>query len=1076
MKRKLLRLLRIATFALTFAGTASAQTTGKIIGVVTDASTGKPLTGALVVATSPSLQGEQTAVTDPAGNYRFDLLPPGQYKVAVQLEGYKPFDRTDVVLNVDKTLKVSLSMVPEAVQLEEQVIRTGQVAPVINVGTAETGAVVSKEFIATVPVGRDFSATAIVAPGAQGDVYGTSFNGATSPENNYILDGLNTTDPAYGRQGSQLLTNFLDQVDVKTSAFMPEYGRATGGVINVITKAGSNEFHGSVFTNYTPGQLSPTANSISANATAIASRQALSRGYQADLGFEVGGPIMKDKLWFYAGFAPRLNHVVTERYLQALSYDPATGTYAVDPSTGLTKGTAIPGTSKFYAANKDQYQVTGKLTYLLDENNTFVGSVYTAPETWKDTLNSNPQRPDQIFVNGTDSSNLTNYTFNSTDLIGRYNGKFVDRKLLLEATAGWHHQLTRYDPQTIDGIDQASTSAVRWDLTHSLTDFYDNLPAECQPTASFIPCPVTRFYTGGFSYYDRFDLDRYSGRVSASGLLKGAGQHTVKGGIDLERSFYDHLKSRGGGITLRERNTAAYGPIFQDYRSYGIVTDTNVDPPRISPHITSVTDSFAYYLQDSWTPSLPALPWLERLTLNAGLRWETQDMFKQGESKANLVINDNIAPRFQAIYDFTGQGRSKITAHWGRYYEAIPLDMGDRSFGGETQVQVTRSHCVDASPTVGGTPATCSAIPNATFDAATGRLVTYAPYGSLVTPVAPDIKGQYSDQFGGGVEYEVLTDLSVGFSYLGSRLGRVIEDMSVNDGTDFFIANPGESKPFVILQSNGTYATVDPKVATSIDPQTLREYQIAFPKPERLYDAFTFEVRKTFSSHWLASASYTYSILRGNYAGLYRNENGQLDPNITSEYDLAALLTNRWGPLPNDTPHQFKVFGSYGWDLIPRLQANVGASVRALSGQPINYLGSHPLYGPSEAFILPRGYAGRTSPVTAVDLQGQLQYTIRAPYAVTFQVAIFNVLNSQTATRVDENYTFDDVLPIQNGACHNKNGAEGTDPIGGAIADCPDLAYLRTTDGRPVTVNRNFGRATQYQLPLSVRFGLALAF
>ncbi len=1058
MMKRLLRLLRNASLALLLAGTASAQTNGKIIGVVTDFSTGKPLAGALVVATSPNLQGEQTALTDAQGSFRFDVLPPGPYKLSAQLDTYKPYERTDIVVRIDKTLRANLSLTPEAVQLEEQVVKTGM-APVINVGSAETGAVLSKEFIASVPVGRDFSASAVVAPGVQTDTYGISFNGSSSPENAYILDGMNVSDPAYGVQGSRLLNNFVEQIDVKTSAFMPEYGRATGGVISLVTKGGSNEYHGSVFGNYTPGALRPEAKAISANATAIAARAALDRSYSTDMGFEVGGPIMKDKLWFFAGFAPVLNHSVTEKYLQYLSYDPQTGQAKVD-STGLTQGTKIGGTSRYYGTDDNQYQITGKLTYLLDPDNTFTASIVTAPQSQDNVLAS---------VNGTDSANLSNHTLNQTDAIGRWSGKFLERRLIVEAAAGWHHQTSNYDPRTIDGINQATTSGIRWDLTHSLTDFMAGAPTLCDPTATFIPCPVTRYRTGGFAFFDKIGLDRFSGRLAASGLFDAAGQHIVKGGLDVERDYYDHTKDYGGHAFIRERQSSSLGPYFQDYRSYGLVTDTNVDPARVALSVTSVTDSRAYYVQDSWQV-------IPNLTLNGGLRWETQSMFKQGASSAALVINDNLAPRVQAVYDFTGQGRSKVSAHWGRYYENIPLDMGDRSFGGETQVQDARSHCVNPTPTVGGTPASCPVIPNATFDAGTGRLVTYAPYSNLVVPVAPDLKGQFTDQFGGDVEYEVITDLSVGFEYRGTRLGRVIEDMSVNDGTDFFIANPGESKPFQIVQSNGTTSTVDPKLATSIDPQTLRQYQIAFPKPERAYDGFTVKVNKNFSKHWLGGASYTYSITRGNYPGLFRPENGQLDPNITSEYDLAALMQNRWGPLPSDTPHQLKVYGSYAYDLTPRLQAVIGSQIRALSGQPINYLGSHPLYGPTEAFILPRGYGGRTPAVTALDLRGQIQYVVRAPYALTFSVDVFNALNSQTATSVDQNYTYDDVLPIVNGVCHNKTGAQGSNPIAGAVGDCPDLAYLRTSDGRPVTVNKNFGRATSYQAPLSVRFGLTLAF
>jgi outer membrane receptor protein involved in Fe transport len=285
MMKKLLRLLRIAPLALVFAGVASAQTTGTIIGVVTDASTGKPVAGAVVIATSPNMQGEQTAVTDGNGNYRLVQLPPGEYKLAVQLEGFKPSDRSDIRLSIDKTLRANLAVVPESVVIEEQVVRTGA-APVINVGSAESGAVISSEFVASIPVGRTFNAIAVVAPTAQNDFFGVGFSGSQSPENAYILDGLSVSDPQLGSVSTNMLSNFLQEIDVKTGNFSAEYGRATGGVVNVVTKSGSNELHGSVFSNFDPNFIvKPDSKSFGRAGEAIASKSTPSEGdYRLDFG------------------------------------------------------------------------------------------------------------------------------------------------------------------------------------------------------------------------------------------------------------------------------------------------------------------------------------------------------------------------------------------------------------------------------------------------------------------------------------------------------------------------------------------------------------------------------------------------------------------------------------------------------------------------------------------------------------------------------------------------------------------------------------------------------------------------
>jgi len=1066
MRKKVLRLLRSLPLALLFAASvASAQTTGTIIGVVTDASTGKPVAGALVVATSPNMQGEQTAVTDATGNFRLTLLPPGAFKLAVQLEGYKPGERTDINLRVDKTLRANLTLVPEAVQMEEQVVRTG-VAPVINVGSAETGTVVTKEFIGSVPVGRDFSTAALVAPGTQTDARGVTFFGASSPENGFILDGLNVADPAYGTQGSTMLNNFAEEIDVKTGSYMAEYGRSTSGVVNMVTKSGSNEFHGSLWGNYTPGFLRPSANPVLQNAVSVATVDSISKGYNLDLGGEVGGPIMKDKLWFYAGIAPVLSHSVTDRYVQALQEDPnSPGHAVVDPQTGLTKGVKIAGTDKYYDGNTNTYQFFGKLTYLIDENNSVVGSLFLSPGSNQGYATASP---------GTDSSRIFYGSSSNLDGNIRYAGKFLNKHLIVEAQGGVHHNSTSPDLKTIGGIDQGTTAGVRFVPTHSLSDFES--VQGCDPTATFVPCPVQNYTTGGFGYLQDITVNRISGKLSVSGLFEALGHHTAKGGLDAEEIYYDDLRRYSGGNFLRELNNATYGTVYQWYRNFYSVDTTKPFVEGTNPnfvtslHNKSVSDSYAFYLQDSWSI-------LDLVTLNAGLRWEIQNMRASQSAPNAFNIKDNLAPRLQAIYDFTGQGRSKISANWGRYYEMIPLDMSDRSFNGETAVRAIADHCVSASPTVGGTPATCAAIPGSTFDPTTGGLKTYGNYGSSTVPVAPDLKGQYSDQFGAAVEYEVLPDMSVVFSYTGTRVGRVIEDMSTDDGNTFFIANPSESKPFIVTNPDGTTTAVNPRVATTVDPTTLRKYQVNEPVPERKYDGFTLEFRKNFSKHWLAQASYTYSSFRGNYPGLIAYDyQGQLDPNITAEYDILSLLPNRYGPLNNDRPHQFKLFGAYTYDVSPRFHVTGGGTFRAQSGTPISITGAHDLYGNGMAFILPRGYGGRSPFLTQVDLRGVLEYTIQVPYTIRFSIDILNVLNQQQTLTVDGNYTFDFVRPIVNGTCASKNGAEAKDPVAAVQADCPDLKYLRTIDGRSVSVNPNYGRATSYSAPLSMRFGLAFTF
>src|SRR5262249_27940549 len=188
-----------------------------------------------------------------------------------------------------------------------------------------------------------------------------------------------------------------------------------------------------------------------------------------------------------------------------------------------------------------------------------------------------------------------------------------------------------------------------------------------------------------------------------------------------------------------------------------------------------------------------------------------------------------------------------------------------------------------------------------------------------------------------GGEYEVIRDGRLGLSYQKRWLNYALEDISRDEAASFFLGNPG--------------------------------YGIAsdFPKAERNYDAVTLAFHKIFSDNWLMSASYTIAYLRGNYAGLFRAEDLQLDPNMSSDFDLRRLLPNRNGPLPGDRRHEFKAFGAKDWDIPGSGHITTGLGLRAHSGEPTNFLGAQPLYGQNQVYILERGSGERLPWVFGTD-------------------------------------------------------------------------------------------------------------
>ncbi|MEO8840790.1 MAG: hypothetical protein ABI591_30720, partial [Kofleriaceae bacterium] len=339
--------------------------------------------------------------------------------------------------------------------------------------------------------------------------------------------------------------------------------------------------------------------------------------------------------------------------------------------------------------------------------------------------------------------------------------------------------------------------------------------------------------------------------------------------------------------------------------------------------------------------------------------------------------------------------------------------------------------------------------------------------------VTPGLTGQYSDEIILGTEYEVLPDVKVGLTYTHKTLPNVVEDVFLAGSPDYGITNPGanfDSEADTLLAHAKTeQMSSDPKVKAQGDLDFLRANAMYrtkfFDKPNRNYDSLAFTVTQRPTKNSLILASYTYSKEQGNFPGLFSTETGQLDPNITSEYDLPGLMSNRYGPLGLDRPHNLKIDGFYRFDLKQAGLVTLGASVRAQSGIPHNVLGADLTYGPGESYLLPRGAAQRSPTTGQADVH--VSYGRRLNKSTVLEVFgdIFNLTDAQQEASTDETYTPDSANPI----------------VGG---DMNDLKHIKTIDdtskvetAHTPTLNPNFGHTTAYfQNPRTFRFGLRLTF
>jgi outer membrane receptor protein involved in Fe transport len=966
----------------------------------------------------------------------------------------------------NSTIRVNAELLPESVKAEEIVV-VGK-APTIDVGSSSAGVTVTQDFTNRISLNggsanRSFEDLATVAPGAHGDGYGVSINGTTSPENSYVIDGLSVNDPAFGINGSPLSQEFIKEVNVVEGGYMPEYGRSTGGILDVVTQSGSNEFHGSAFFYITPGVLEGPRTAVKRDGQSITTKNELAS--LRDFGATIGGPIMKDKLWFFLGFDASFSNFKINRQLNHLTIDPKTGepTKDTDGAFSFDHADPIDGTQKTFTTRTRGFQYFGKLTYLINPDNNLTLSVSGTPSD----SGGDGYYGGLSGTLGPYGATSEKSVVSSNDISLKYQSAFDNKNWLIDATLGWHHQ--RFAALPSDGSEIGSTDGLAGKAQviyrrksaakdyHSLTDF-ENLPAgstACTPVTvddgmgnmkTVTPCPVSSYALGGPGFVEDQGLNRYQGRLQVTRLIQALGHHVIKAGVDVSVMAFSHVKAYTGSDLYRE---SVGGGRFDDFRAFGVMTAPDVGAllPKVDQKSSST--EIGGYLQDSWQIA-------DKITLNAGLRYDAQVLFN-ADGEKGMALPNQISPRVGVVYDFTQQGRSKIYANFARFYESVPLDVADRSLSGEPQIasrhqtalcdpsgrDATRNHCTDDT---------------GRFDQA-NALGFYSPAnpnhlwtvtGGDKIPIDPDLHPQSSDEISVGGEYQIIEDATLGVRYTKRYMNYVVEDMSRDEANTYFIGNPG--------------------------------YGIAkdFPKARRDYDAVTFYFTKAFAHQWLAQASYTLSYLRGNWAGLFRPETGQLDPNINSDFDLRSLLPNRDGPLPGDRTHQIQIYGAKDFLLPNDMDITLGATYRTHSGEPTSFLGSHNLYGADEVFVLPRGVGDRLPWIHNIDTK--LTFGMRLTKDSHLQVSmdIFNLFNFQGVTSRDETYTSDDVLPV----------ADGTrDDIAGCVkAGAPGACNLKLANGAPFLkgdpatqtdpgkANPNFGNPTSYQTPRQFRFGAKITF
>lgn len=1025
--------LSIALGMCVVSGVVNAQSvTGSIFG---NAGAG----GGTVVIENMDTGAKITVTPDANGRFTASTLPTGRYKVTLERNGGAVTQRENVRVIVGQGTEVGLSAAAsgEATSLDTVTV-VGSAMNTIDVSTVESKLVVTKDILDKVPVTPNLTAVALLAPGVvQGDSrYGNVpvFTGSSASENAYYINGFPVTQSLTQFGYSELPFNAIDQVQVSTGGYSVEYGRATGGVVSVITSSGSNEWKFGGQYVWRPESLQADPKNIYygpngrttlawGNAGQIYQYRNDNKADRKTLSAYVSGPIIKDRLFFFAAG-------------EFIKSDGG-GTNSVASTAGAVNNARNNGWTSYVDSTP---RWIGKVDWNITDNHRLsVTGLQDRTFSHDDLSGFDYTTFDRVGgVSSTYDRNRTTRTY-----IGNYTGYFTDNLTVSamygESKTDYRGNPGGYNPDCPTIILSAGSQVPGLNYT------------TCQHSAS-------AGYLEG-----RFDKAK-SGRFDVEYRL---GDHTLKAGYDyvenssLVGSANDGIAYPGalgysfaGGyawtyVKADDPNEPIYSPqgvgspaSGGGYGTQGYYVVRNVGLNISSPRAKQK----AQYIKDLWQVT-------DNVLLELGVRNEQFENYNSA-GEAYIKKNTQIAPRLGVTWDVSGDSSTKMYASLGRYHLAVPNNVARRGADGATNTNEAFVY-TGVDPTTGAPTGLTPLGPVYSANLEFGQprdAKSFAP---------TSLKSHYQDTFAMGVEHNFDT-VNAGLKFTYSSLGSAIDDFCdfrpvmewghANGYTDeqlgivhdeeagvrvpdhgvaaFFqncvLINPGEANTYRYdIDGDGTYENIH-----------LTKEMLKFPKLKRKYTALDFFLERPFDGKWYGRIDYTFSKSIGNLEGQLNSDIGQIDVSTTLAGDYWELAQNAYGYLPNDRRHQFKANGY--WAITPEITLS-GAFTFA-SGRPMSKRCTDesldpesPNYGSYQfmcnGVALPRGTYGRLPSTIRLDLGAR--YNPKWAEGLSFGLNVYNVADRQSVANVEERY----------------NSAASS-----------------------VTINPNWGRVVSYTTPRYVEF------
>src|SRR5258708_12604243 len=366
-------LISVVIFASAMHAQSSSHT-GRLQGVVTDQS-GAVIPGAEIKLVKTATGAEEAKTTGADGSFVFPALEPGKYQVTVFKAGFAPMEFTDVQINVGTTATIQPALAIAPVQQETTVVASPpDSVGMVDTSTSAVSMVISERSIGVLPLnGRNFTDFALLTPGAKtdGDFGMISFNGVAGNYNNYTVDGANDNNAFYAQQIGrtsipfQFSEDVIQEFQVTSTGFEAEFGQAGGGLVNTVTKSGTNNFHAH-------GYYYILDSSLNAN-DSINKRNAIAKpdNRRQQFGATVGGPIRREHLFYVANYEGQVRSepLVVNNAPAHLDQLPP-GFFAANPALQQ----AVLAASGIFPRSFNQNSAFVKLNGTLNDRNTFTAT------------------------------------------------------------------------------------------------------------------------------------------------------------------------------------------------------------------------------------------------------------------------------------------------------------------------------------------------------------------------------------------------------------------------------------------------------------------------------------------------------------------------------------------------------------------------------------------------------------------------------------------------------------------------------------------------------------------------------